>query len=545
VIRGPDTLGQLRARLRRPVHVLHVLCHGDLDHTAGEGVLIFEDTDGEAEPVNAELLRLQFQKQRGQTKLVLLNACLGALPAGEDPFGSVGVALQRAGVPAVVAMQFEIADDAAAELARVFYAELAAGMSVDLALTEARLHLYGRYRTRLDWAIPVLFLRADDGVLFMLPDAPAKTSSDIVGVAPNLPTIRQRAGIQRSASRQSSAMLPSEPGQAAIAQAQIQFQAGEYDRALGTLETLLKKKQPPQVALALLAQFIEHPETTLALRLRAADLAGQRGDARPGVCTLEPAWCVALPAGDYPIAGGKAIVHLNAFRIARYPVTVWQYRQFVAAGGYDSEHEHWWTLQGRAWRRGDAITSPFGWDDPDRIVPNKPVGGVSWYEAAAFCEWLTRRGRAERWLAADQRIRLPSEAEWEVAAMWDAQLGAMAIWEPPAGSVWQNSEAAGLGRSSPVGAFPTGASPCGALDMAGNVWEWCASSYNDFPPGVTPQKDFSADAPGPALRGGSYLSAEARASWPARLDDYPQAQVADRGLRVCISSADEGDAERP
>jgi hypothetical protein len=60
------------------------------------------------EEINAELLRMRLQKQHGQTRLVLLNACLGALPAGDDPFSSVGAALLR-GVPAVIAMQFELA----------------------------------------------------------------------------------------------------------------------------------------------------------------------------------------------------------------------------------------------------------------------------------------------------------------------------------------------------------------------------------------------------------------------------------------------------
>jgi CHAT domain len=81
VIRGRDTLGQLSTRLRKPVHVLHVLCHGDLDIATSEGMLLFEDPDGDPDKVTAELLRLQLQKQRGQTQLVLLNACLGALPA--------------------------------------------------------------------------------------------------------------------------------------------------------------------------------------------------------------------------------------------------------------------------------------------------------------------------------------------------------------------------------------------------------------------------------------------------------------------------------
>jgi hypothetical protein len=166
VIRGPGTLDQLRERLRQPVHILHILSHGDLNRDTGEGELLFEDTDGAAEPINAELLRRYLERQRGQAQLVTLNACLGALPVENDAFSSVGLSLIRSGVPAVVAMQFEIAEDVAAELTRVLYAELAAGIPIDQALSETRLHISGRFPTRLDWAIPVLFSRAETGVLF-------------------------------------------------------------------------------------------------------------------------------------------------------------------------------------------------------------------------------------------------------------------------------------------------------------------------------------------------------------------------------------------
>ncbi len=172
VVRGPDTLGQLRTRLREPAHVVHFLGHGEIDTTNGEGILLFEDPDGAAEAINAELLRVQLQRQRGLTQLVVLNACLGALPAGNDPFSSVGTALLRASVPAVIAMQFAIPDDVAIDLARVFYGELAAGTPVDLAVNETRMQLYGRNPFALDWVIPVLFLRAVDGALFDLPATP-------------------------------------------------------------------------------------------------------------------------------------------------------------------------------------------------------------------------------------------------------------------------------------------------------------------------------------------------------------------------------------
>jgi hypothetical protein len=166
IIRGNGTLDQLRRRLDRPAHVLHILCHGDFDTNHDEGVLIFEDPLGDAEKISAERLRLELEKQRGQTRLVVLNSCLGAVASGTNPFGSVGAALMRGGVSAVIAMQFEIPVDTAAELARILYADLADGKAVDVALAEARRNLFGFDSFRLDWAIPVLFSRVSDGVLF-------------------------------------------------------------------------------------------------------------------------------------------------------------------------------------------------------------------------------------------------------------------------------------------------------------------------------------------------------------------------------------------
>lgn len=169
-IQGKDTRSQLRNRFRpgrgAPVHLLHVIAHGDLDHAAHEaGVLIFEDADGLPQPTSADFLVRLLRRQAELPRMVLLNACLGALPASQDPTSSLAGVLLRAGVPAVVAMQFDLADDAAAELARVFYSELAAGASLDEAVGEARSELRESYPNRLDWLVPVLFLGLEDGVL--------------------------------------------------------------------------------------------------------------------------------------------------------------------------------------------------------------------------------------------------------------------------------------------------------------------------------------------------------------------------------------------
>jgi formylglycine-generating enzyme required for sulfatase activity len=188
-------------------------------------------------------------------------------------------------------------------------------------------------------------------------------------------------------------------------------------------------------------------------------------------------------------------------------------------------------LRGQLW-------PPYFWDNPDWTADNQPVVGVSWYEAAAFCRWLTARGRAEDWLGKGLEIRLPSEAEWEVAAMWDAQAQQMRPWQPPEGELWQNVKEAGIGRTSPVGLFPQGASPCGALDMAGNVWEWCASGYEAYPAKAQQiDADFMPSSFGGALRGGGYYLQNARSGWGARGWYFPDNLGVNRGFRVVACSA--------
>jgi len=99
-----------------------------------------------------------------------------------------------------------------------------------------------------------------------------------------------------------------------------------------------------------------------------------------------------------------------------------------------------------------------------------PVIRVSWYEAEMFCRWLSQK---------NQGVRLPTEFEWEKAASWTGSEKLRFPWGNDWVPDYLNTWEKGPNHTTKVGIYPNGASPCGALDMAGNVWEWCFDWYND------------------------------------------------------------------
>jgi formylglycine-generating enzyme required for sulfatase activity len=158
-------------------------------------------------------------------------------------------------------------------------------------------------------------------------------------------------------------------------------------------------------------------------------------------------------------------LELPTYWIGKMPVTNAQFRPFVAGDGYTNPD--YWTDAGWQWRKAKQIVAPRFWDDAKWNGDDYPVVGVSWYEAVAYCRWLTAQTGI--------LFRLPTEAEWEKAARGpDGR-----IW--PWGNTWEdgrcNSQEAGKGRTTPVGSYPDGVSPYGVLDMAGNVWEWTATKW--------------------------------------------------------------------
>src|SRR5215217_1018801 len=158
---------KLQLLLREGFHVWHFVGHGGFAKDGATGRLFFEDATGDSEPVSA--MQLGIMLNRSSLRLVMLDACQGGKLA-TDPFRSMAPALIRAQIPAVVAMQFTVPEEATRAFAGEFYRALAEGFPIDACVTEGRKAVMNASGlSNADWGIPVVYTRAPDGRLFELP----------------------------------------------------------------------------------------------------------------------------------------------------------------------------------------------------------------------------------------------------------------------------------------------------------------------------------------------------------------------------------------
>lgn len=164
------TLAALQARLRKDdVHIIHFIGHGYFDARANTGGLVLEGEDGLRREVTAERLAVLLGNSKS-LRLLFLNACEGARSGRDDFFAGVAQTLVRRSILAVIAMQFEVSDQAAITLAHTFYQALVDGYPVDAALSQARKSLY-LSGEELEWGTPVLFSRSPDNRILVLPES--------------------------------------------------------------------------------------------------------------------------------------------------------------------------------------------------------------------------------------------------------------------------------------------------------------------------------------------------------------------------------------
>lgn len=151
------------------------------------------------------------------------------------------------------------------------------------------------------------------------------------------------------------------------------------------------------------------------------------------------------------------------FAISKYPITNLQFAKFIEANGYDTEE--WWTPDGWQQKTAHGWKQPQFWEDRKWNKADCPVVGVSWYEAAAFCLWLSE--------ASGESILMPSEKQWQRAAQGDDDR--LYPWGNDFDETCCNYNTS---STTPVTEYEsTGASPFGVVDMSGNVWEWCLTAH--------------------------------------------------------------------
>jgi formylglycine-generating enzyme required for sulfatase activity len=184
------------------------------------------------------------------------------------------------------------------------------------------------------------------------------------------------------------------------------------------------------------------------------------------------------------------------------------------------------------------VTQPEYWDNPrfGKSRRGYPVVGVSWYEANAYCAWLTeqlqvpgftfqvwRDGKLETLNLEPETLtaRLPTDEEWTAAA--DGEQGGRYPWGPEWHESHANTSEGGIDGTTPVAMYPSGQSPHRVWDMGGNVWEWLAFEKGEYP-----------------LRGGSWLSSREYARVRARDGYGPVGSYDGGGFRVVVSPAGSG-----
>jgi formylglycine-generating enzyme required for sulfatase activity len=198
-------------------------------------------------------------------------------------------------------------------------------------------------------------------------------------------------------------------------------------------------------------------------------------------------------------------VDLDGYWIGKYEITFSQYDGYCKKMGKEEQSDKGWGRE------------------------KQPVINVSWDEAAAYCQWLSRE--------TGLTFQLPTEAQWEKAARGTGGL----IY--PWGNIFDknkcNSYESGLKVPMPVGSYPSGKSPYGCMDMAGNVWEWCADWYDlDYyknSPAKNPQGPLEGDYH--VLRGGSWFLPSVNQRCAARLNDNPWYYWSYFGFRVVSLSS--------
>lgn len=281
-----------------------------------------------------------------------------------------------------------------------------------------------------------------------------------------------------------------------------------YVRLLGLSRARQSEAKAAGEVMRRMPELLQQAMQRSALDKTAGDaktLARQRLDAGLLLADLDPGEPLMDDFVDIPGLG----------EIGRYPVTNREFKRFMDEGGYRQD-KPWWSQKAKA-ELSSLLRSerpaPRYWDDSRFNHATQPVVGVSWYEAVAYCAWLTKKLQAEN---PNAEVRLPTLEEWRQVA------GPLTYpWGNDFYPARANSEESGLGQTTPVDMHPDGKTPTGVWDMGGNVWEWTK----------TPAKDWKGAY---VLSGGAYWNDAKNIGSAARGWDDPRDWDVDGGFRVLV-----------
>jgi hypothetical protein len=244
---------------------------------------------------------------------------------------------------------------------------------------------------------------------------------------------------------------------------------------------------------------------------------GLLGDPRPGVGLRadgipDIVWC-AVPSGEY-IYGEGELLTLPDYYISKYPITYIQYQAFIDAKDGFGLAEWWHDLAAHTTQPGEQ-RHKYG---------NHPREHISWYDAVAFCRWLSSKLGYE--------VRLPTEQEWEKAAR--GMYGLLYAYGNMPDASRGNFKDTGIDQSTAVGIFNNSESPYGVIDMNGNVWEWTLNEY--LATGAYEASDLSMRP----VRGGSWSNSATESTTIARYGSYADFRHDHIGMRIVASLLDLG-----